>query len=298
MQYIVYQAYGHIDILNECCYSILSLLKYNQSTPLTIVIYTDQKKHFNFLNQAQIEFIEINSVTVHEYKGKHNFVHRVKIKVLEDFCTRYSGKFIYVDTDIYFFKNISPLFDKIAEGHFLMCNNEGSITNKKNRVFVKFKRFIDQNETYLKQNHIPISPAIEMWNAGVLGMQTSDAAIIAKALSTNDLIYDAFSSHIVEQMSFTYQLQCSGKIDGSTDYLFHYWNFKEFRTVLKEYFEFHISNGSNFDKFISTIDFIKPNDLIKPKLEYEQLPLLAKTLRKLKGKKNRWKIPVYSIDSF
>lgn len=296
MNYIVYQAYGHKDILNECCYSILSLLKYTNTPSLKIVIYTDQKNYFQFLPQHQIEYVEMDNQTIQEYKGKHNFVHRVKIKVLEDFCTKYSGKFIYVDTDIYFFKNILPLFDTLSENHFLRCNNEGSITNKKNRVFVKFKKFIDQNSDYLNQQNIPISPSIQMWNAGVLGMTTAHSSIVEKTLNTNDIIYDRFSSHIVEQMSFTYQLLRSGVVSGSTDYLFHYWNFKEFRSVLKEYFDFHLNNKSTYEQLLSTIDLIKPNVLIAAKLEYEQLSLIPKTLRKLKGKKNRWKMPKYSIN--
>jgi lipopolysaccharide biosynthesis glycosyltransferase len=295
MNYIVYQAYGHKDILNECCYSIISLLKHHHNNDLKIVIYTDNKNHFSFLPTDNIDFIKLNETSIQDYKGPFNFVHRVKIKVLEDFCKKYQGKFIYVDTDIFFLKNISPLFNRITDNQFLMCNNEGPITNKKNRVFVKFKNYIDLNKNYLNNHHIPIPSNIQMWNAGVLGMKTTHDSIIEQVLYTNDTIYPQFHSHIVEQMSFTYQLQKEGNIEASTDYLFHYWNFKEFRSVLSTYFEYHINHHSSFEKLLDTIDQIRPDKLIRPKLEYEQLPFILKTLRKIKGKKHRWKFPHYTI---
>ncbi|ABG57893.1 hypothetical protein [Cytophaga hutchinsonii] len=295
MNYLVYQSYGSKDILNECCYSILSLLKHGINKNETrIVIYTDQPEYFSFLPAATLEFVQMSADIIADYKGVHAFVHRLKIKILQDAVTRFQGTILYVDSDIYFLKSIEPLFASISKTNLLMCNNEGRIHTGGNRIFEKFSAFIKKNTDYLKQHHIPIPYDITMWNAGVIGFLSTEKELLEKVLYTNDTIYNKFQSHVVEQLSFSYQLQKQGTLNAATDYLYHYWNFKEFRIVLAEFFKYHLNRGS-VEQMIQDIDSIRPDVLIKPKLEYETLPFLKKNIRKLGGKKNRWKFPAYTI---
>jgi len=295
MNYLVYQSYGSTDILNECSYSILSLLKQGlDPEKIQIVIYTDNKEYFSFLPSSHISFIEMSAETIKEYKGPHAFVHRLKIKIIQDCITRFEGKILYADSDIYFLKPIETLFDQINASNFIMCNNEGPIDLPGNRVFEKFSKFIRENSSYLKEHNIPISANVIMWNAGIIGFVSPNKELMDKVLYTNDTIFEKFKSHVVEQLSFCYQLQMHGNVHKSTDYVFHYWNLKEFRTVLAEFFQHHLPSGS-LDEMIQDIDSIRPDILIQPKLEYESLSFIKKNLRKLKGKQNRWKFPSYSI---
>lgn len=295
MNYLVYQSYGSTDILNECCYSILSLLKQGlNSEKNQIVIYTDNKDYFSFLPSTHISFIEMSAETITDYKGPYSFVHRLKIKIIQDCITRFEGKILYVDSDIYFLKPIDTLFDKIDASNFLMCNNEGSIDIGGNKVFEKFSKFIRENTSYLKKHNIPIPANVIMWNAGIIGFTSPNKELMNKVLHTNDTIFEKFKSHVVEQLSFCYQLQIHGNLHKSTDYVFHYWNLKEFRIVLSEFFQHHLPT-SILKEMIQDVDSIRPDVLILPKLEYESLSFIKKNLRKLKGKKNRWEFPAYSI---
>lgn len=295
MKYLVYQSYGSRDILNECCYSILSLLRQGiNKAEIRVVIYTDQPNYFSFLPADCIEFVKLDAAIIAEYKGAHAFVHRLKIKVLQDAFTRFTGPVLYVDSDIYFLKPIDPLFACITESNFLMCNNEGQIHLGGNRIFEKFSAFLKSNAAYLKEKNIAIAYDITMWNAGVIGLLSDKKELLKKVLYTNDVIYDKFQSHVVEQLSFSYQLQENGTLHASTGYLYHYWNFKEFRIVLAQFFNYHL-NRSSVELMIADVDSIRPDILIKPKLAYEALPFLKKSIRKLSGKRNRWKFPAYTI---
>ncbi len=295
MNYLIYQSYGSKDILNECCYSILSLLKHGvNENEMRIVIYTDQPEYFSFLPAKYIDFVPMSAETIADYKGSYSFVHRLKIKILLDSVERFKGSILYVDSDIYFLKSIEKLFISITAHNFLMCNNEGPIDLKGNRIFEKFSGFIKHNILYLQENNIPIPYNMTMWNAGVIGLLSDHKEILEKVLYTNDVIFEKFHSHVVEQLSFSYQLQQHGTLKESTEYVYHYWNFKEFRTVLAEFFQYHLSRSS-VHEMVQDIDAIRPDMLIKPKLEYESLPFITKNIRKLAGKKNRWKLPAYSI---
>jgi len=295
MNYLVYQSYGSKDILNECCYSILSLIKQGiNKNEIRIVIYTDQPEYFSFLPNDLLEFVPMSAATIEAYKGPYSFVHRLKIEVLLDCVERFTGSILYVDSDIYFLKPIEKIFASITDSTFLMCNNEGQIHLGGNRIFEKFSAFIQNNTDYLKENNIPIPYDTIMWNAGVIGLLSNKKELLKKVLYTNDIIFEKFKSHVVEQLSFSYQLQQHGVLKESTDYVYHYWNFKEFRIVLAEFFNYHL-NKSSVDTMVQDVDSIRPDVLIKPKLEYESLPFLRKSIRKLRGKKNRWKFPSYTI---
>ncbi|MBC7450262.1 MAG: hypothetical protein H7259_02110 [Cytophagales bacterium] len=294
MNYLVYQSYGNKDILNECCYSILSLLKHGlNKKAVQVIIYTDQPGCFSFLPSEYIQFVVMDAITIEAYKGPHSFIHRLKIKVLEDCINRFDGNILYVDSDIYFLKPVDDLFTHITEHSFLMCNNEGAIHLKTNIVFDKFSVFIKKNKTYLEENTILIPQDVIMWNAGVIGFPSSKKKMIADVLNTNDIIFEKFRSHVVEQLSFSYQLQQNGMVQKSTDYVFHYWNFKEFRAILLEFFNHH-RDKSSLETMIQDVDSIRPDLLIKPKMEYESLSFFRKNLRKLYGK-NRWQLPAYTI---
>lgn len=296
MNYLVYQSYGHIDILNECLYSILSLLKhYPGDMNFQILIYTDQPEFFSVLPEDKAKCVPLDKDTIDLYKGPHKFVHRVKIETLLHCSFQFNGKIIYADSDIYFLKPIDELFEKISEESFVMCNKEGEINKGSNLVFKKFAAFVAKNKVYLKLHRINLPENAVMWNAGVLGFPSSRIDILKEVLRINDLIYNNFASHVVEQMSFSFCLSEEGKLHESTDTLFHYWNFKEFRKVLSEFFDHHQNNNSPLEKMIEGVDSVRPDVLIVPKLEYQNLPLIPKALRKLRGTKNRWKLPEYKI---
>jgi len=295
MNYLIFQAYGNTDILNECRYAVLSLLKHKPTLDtIHIVIYTDQKEFFSSLPTQSITYVALSQEDITRYKGKHGFVHRLKIKIIQDAMSRFSGKLLYSDSDVYFLKPVDSLFDKIDDSRFVMCNNEGAINIKGNRVFEKFSHFIASHKAYLKTNEVVIPTDVTMWNAGIIGIQSTDKDKVADVLRVCDVLLDRFSSHVIEQLAFSHVLHNHGVIEPATDVVFHYWNLKEFRKVLAEFFAFHDQNSS-LETMVADVDAIRPDRLIKPKMEYESLSFILKALRKLKGKSNRWVFPTYHI---
>ena len=80
--YLIYQAYGNPDILNEALFSIISYLR--QPISATVIVYTDNPAHFRAVlgEMAGVAYIFIYSKKWREWRGEINFVHQVKIKVL------------------------------------------------------------------------------------------------------------------------------------------------------------------------------------------------------------------------
>ncbi|MBD0403457.1 hypothetical protein [Flammeovirga sp. EKP202] len=291
---LIYQAYGIEDILNECIYSISTLTKFDVEIEC-IVIYTDNVSYLKekLPPQFQYQFKELNDSLIKEWKGKHSFVHRVKIKLLQDYIINglsnesSTVNLLYLDTDTTFIQSPNTLFQKIENNILLMHDNEGVIDKVKgNLIFKRLAKFLRKR----KGARVEVKPSQVMYNAGVLGFKNTDLPLLDQVLQLTDEIYDEYPQHISEQLSFSVIFSHQGErhLEIVKPEIFHYWNFKEFRGVMKEFFEKYSSHAL----ILPNIDRIDPTVLHRPKAEYMQLSFFPKNFRKLFGK---WKMPEYEI---
>lgn len=292
--YIVFQAYGRDYIFNECYYAILSILKQKPKENYTFLIYTDQPSKFDWLELHNSIVEPLSENTIHSYKGHINFVHRVKIKILEHALANYQGNFIYLDTDMYALTDVSELFNKINLTQTLMHEQEGSIKSKYNLVAKKIYKFVSSNTGWLEEKNINLNLNTIMFNAGVIGISNNHSFIVKKVLDDTDNIYPVFPSHIVEQISFSLELQNHSAVIDTTNHIFHYWFFKEYRSILSDYFSYHQTKGSTIQQIIENIDLINPQQLSLSKFEYNQSGFWLKFWKRLTIKK--WKIPPYTFE--
>ena len=146
--YILFQAYGTQGILDECLYCILSFVKVSSKWSrenITIVVFTDNPTSFEKAKDCKLNLI-IEPITTEQIKlwrGKIDFVHRVKIKIIEIFLSKYQGNMLYLDTDIYFLQDPKPLFERIEKGEILMDKRDGRL-NEGNNIGIKktYNRFL------------------------------------------------------------------------------------------------------------------------------------------------------------
>ncbi len=217
---IVYQSYGNNDVFKQTLFSIFTLQYYLSETrinfPYSIIVYTDKPEIFSKYN---LETSLLSQNLIQEWKGKYNFLHRVKIIIIEDAARRYNDSIIYIDSDTYFIKSPILLFKKISSEISLMLNNEGQISKNNQKLLFNFL----SNKTNLDIGNNKIF----MWNAGLIGIDKSNIHLINKILELNDNIYEKFYRHIVEQFSFSYYLQINTNIYSCDDYLIHYCGDKE-----------------------------------------------------------------------
>jgi hypothetical protein len=290
--YLVYQAYGSIDVLHECIYSILSFYKTNPDSDIRIIIYTDSKPYLQSYLGQTISYQEIDHDKIHLWKGNIGFVHRVKIKMLQDFMMHYKGNILYVDTDTIFCSDVSDIYQNISDGKLYMYQNEGIIGDEDNTIMRKVNRFF-KSHAIMESLHLS-SETIRnacMYNAGVLGFNHNQEHILSKSLVFTDEIYPKFPKHIVEQLGFSLYMQMTGPVYETREEIFHYWNFKEFRIILQAFFKKY--SDLSVESCMDRIDHINPKQLIRPKLAYEEMRGMRRIYQKLiKGK---WQMPAYDL---
>jgi len=239
-QHIVYQAYGNKNILYELVYSIISIKNIYNNTDYTFHIYTDDEVWLQpYLKEVNVVFHHLNKEQIRIWKGENDFVHRVKIKMLQHCCGHITeGKILYLDTDIICEKKIDDCWQQIDTDSFLMHEDEGPISSTTQVLFKKVYPHIVRQV----QNNTMQTAQFDIWNAGLIGFDIAAKPLLEKVLALTDVLYEAYPKHIMEQLSFSYYLQQYGTIHAAKEYFFHYWLLKEFRDLLTSVFKLPVDN--------------------------------------------------------
>jgi hypothetical protein len=267
--YIVFQCYGNESVFLECTFALLSLSRLYTAADLShteIWVYTDNKGWFTSFKGCTLplHYREVDKATIQQWRGAIDFVHRVKIEVLLDFTKSREGNILYCDTDVIFTHSLGSVWQGIAAGGLYMHLMEGKVSGRGNPLLTKLCN-------YLQSAHLPPINGtqlydFDMWNAGVLGFNTSHRALLTNALKFTDTEYPKFPKHIIEQFAFSLQFQATGQVKTTAPYILHYWNFKEVRGIFAAFLQ-HFK-GRNWDELTRYSGMLQMYDLILEKTRF------------------------------
>jgi hypothetical protein len=284
--YLIYQAYGSPDILNEALLSILSYLR--QPAGATVLVYTDNPAHFQaVLGDARgVTYVFIEPTQWQAWRGEIDFVHRVKIKVLQHAAMHYSGQLLYVDTDTIFTQSVVPVFAALAQGERFMHLSEGRLGdgNPLNRKI---------NKALQRASNGPslIGPQTRMYNAGVLGLRSLDAPLLAEVLALTEQLYRLYPKHVMEQLAFSVVWARSGLVREAAPWVYHYWNLKEIRPVLASLFT--LRPGSTLANWQARATRLDVPALAEGKAQFRALPGWRRAVKRWLGQ--AWQLPPHLL---
>lgn len=238
--YIVFQCYGHERVFHECTYALLSLSRLYEPDKLSnteIWIYTDNTGWFSSFKDCRLPLNckAIDNNTIKKWRGKIDFVHRVKIETLKDFTGNKKGNILYLDTDVVFMHSIDKMMQDINEGKLYMHIMEGIISEESNAVLRKLNKYLQKGGGRALEGK-PLQ-SMAMWNAGVLGFNTKYTSLLDEVLAFTDNEYAKFPKHIIEQFAFSVFFQLENTVKAAAPYIFHYWNLKEAGFILSSFFD-------------------------------------------------------------
>lgn len=273
---IIYLAHGYKHFLEEAYFSLLSLCNNINNKNYKIHIYTDHPEFFQNFDHLNINYIVLNKEKITLWKGENNFNHRLKIKVLKDFCERFPNeKYLFLDSDTYVASPLNYLFDNIKHNQFVLDHNEGLLTQKKRTHIKSLYEFLVNNEGL----GIKLEPELHMWNSGVIGLDYSNHEILDKILETTDLLTRHINSHILEQFAFAYHFQIRGKVKNASDLIHHYWYFKEMRKFISDFIE--ENKNKNLDEQFENVSNLNPQSIGAEKWNYKQSDFWSKIMFRL-----------------
>ena len=269
--YLVMQCYGNEGVFLECAFALLSLSRLYEPAELANVqiwLYTDKPEWFNRFKDSPLDlhFRQLDQATISAWRGAINFVHRIKIEVLLDFTQDKTGNIIYTDTDVVFTHKIENLWSDLSAGAVAMHMMEGRIVDEGNPIFKKFNKFLHSANAPAPIKGQPLYNYY-MWNAGLLGFNTTKRHLLKEVLTFTDEQFPKFPKHIIEQFAFSVAFQQEGNLKSALPYVLHYWNMKEARIIFGSFFN-HFSNCS-WQDLVKFSGMIQIYDLVLQKIRFE-----------------------------
>lgn len=219
-----------LDMYVQVYLSILSFKKQLESSD-RIVIITTNPEYFNHL--GYVETVTIDNNTIDEWKGKHGFFWRTKIKAIEKASLLFpDDDLLYLDCDTFLYGDLSALKRQLESGKGFMDGNEGhpsKIKYKPRRMY----RTVG-GKTYAG---ITVSEKHDMWCAGVIAIPSAKKEIVIEtALSLCDgMLDDNAEPIVIEQYAFSIVMQEKLELMSSKNIIAHYWaNKQQWLGIMKD----------------------------------------------------------------
>ena len=290
MNYLVYHAYGNAANLHKAALSMLSFFRHNALQLAEVHVYTGDALFFKNIFRQAVSCHDLPPATVKKWRGEIDFVHRVKVEMLRDFVSNHQGNVLYLDTDTFVLSDLSEIFTRLESGNLYMHTDEGALSDKANPVMRKTQKFVSHQAIPVNGVSVRLPPDTHMWNAGALGFNTKKSELLNDVLNLTDAMYPLFPKHVVEQLAFSLYMNRNGIVQPAKQWIYHYWDFKEFRVVLQQYFE--ANQHSTLEEHLANVERLDPRGHVKPKQAFERRPGWWKMFMKLRGNgwnmENRW----------
>jgi len=231
MTNLVIQSFGRE---NEFKRAILTILSFYAHTlePLKetrILLFTDDPGYFKaYLNELPVTYIKLTPAKISEMRGAINFLHRMKIALIEEAFGMINGPMLYVDSDTFFTGDPTPLINQVSAQISFMHTREYQFKEKEHVGTIDgpapFFSLIKNNDFYLSdQSRLQVSTELYSWNAGVMFLHASHKTLLKDVYALTEQFYQGTESHASEQYAFSVMLQLNTQVVACERIIYHYW---------------------------------------------------------------------------
>lgn len=230
---LVIQSFGRETEYNR---AILTILSYYAHTSLPIektrvLLFTDKPMYFSaYLNNLPVDYVLLTASKIKQMRGNIDFLHRMKIALIEEAFESIEGPMLYADSDTFFIADPTPLMQQVSEEKAFMHLWEYRFESMRNlplpagETFRAFLNLIENNKFKLADGtQISVSPDQVSWNAGVMLFHPDHARFIPDVYALTDQFYPDTKNHAAEQYAFSIVLQNNTTLQPCDQVIYHYW---------------------------------------------------------------------------
>jgi hypothetical protein len=229
---LVTQSFGNEREYRRAIFAILSYyahhdrLKWKQT-----VLFTDNPAYFkNFLDGLPVQFELLTPQRIMTMRGKIDFLHRMKIAMIEHAFNKTNENLLYIDSDTFFISPSDALMQELSPRIGFMHLIEYSFKALMERQLADgdpvspFVQLISSRE-FVKADgsRMPIYLSNYSWNAGVMMFHTSVRKLLADVYALTDQFYPSTHDHACEQYAFSIVLQNTIELRPCDNVVYHYW---------------------------------------------------------------------------
>ena len=281
---IVYLVFGDsIKHYQQVFFSIYTALVHKGESD-NIIVLTEEPTMFNQLKD-KIIVLSLDNDVVKEWKGKYNYMFRLKIKALEFVANKFPNEdMLYLDGDTFVYNSLAVLKAKLHEGTNIMHLDEGQL----NKFTTKTGKRLCKELKGKKYGGVFITGETHMWNSGVLGISKVNFSAITLALNITDQMCQAsVKAFTKEQLAFSLAFNSVGNLVSSDHVIGHYWGNKEqWDEFISDWLKRSFMHNYTVDQMIANVRSI-PLDQIPYYLKHSNtLKRLSRKLQSIFQPKN------------
>jgi hypothetical protein len=233
MHLLVTQSFGREGEYRRAMLTILSFwARYSgPADQVKTVLFTDAPDFFrSYLTDIEVDYVLLTPEKILEMRGGIDFLHRMKVALIEEAFHRHPGAhMLYVDSDTFFTADALPWIKSFQAGRSFMHLLEYPYEACRNLPLpmgVTFHAFLNLIESKSFQTSLgteEYTSTQESWNAGVMGLPAETLAMIPDVYQLTDQFYPPTQNHASEQYAFSLILQTRTELRPCDQYVYHYW---------------------------------------------------------------------------
>lgn len=221
---IMYLTFGNqIEYHIQAYFSMLSFRK-KLSKDDKIVMMTTCPNYYRKASEW-IETITLDNQQVNEWKGKHQYIFRIKTMAIKQYIEKHQqDHLLFVDTDTFLYGNLNSIRTILDQGKALMYKNEGHPSQMKGPSLRMWKTLKGK-----KYAGITISNSHNMWNSGIIGIpgQKAQTIINHTIRLLDEILENGIISFNIEQYVMSIAMIEHAEIEEATSFVGHYWGNKD-----------------------------------------------------------------------
>jgi hypothetical protein len=195
------------------------------------LLYTDNPNFFeSYLSDLPVVYLFLSAEKISEMRGKDDFIHRIKIAIIEDAFQRSADDMFYVDSDAFFTKDPSSIILNLTGNNSFMHTREYTFESLSTMALpagAPFRAVLD----FLRRGQVTtangqaqkVYTSLFSWNAGVIVLQKKHSGLLPDVYAITDQLYAATRNHASEQYAFSIVLQANTELGPCDQAVYHYW---------------------------------------------------------------------------
>jgi hypothetical protein len=230
---LVIQSFGGENEYRRCILSIWSFFAQVSAEwqGSNVFLFTDQPGFFKaYLEGLPVWYCLLTPEKIQEMRGELGFLHRMKIRIIEEVLNSSKENILYVDSDTFFVRDPAPLFRNIGKDNSVMHTNEYAFNWLKEMPlpagapFHAVLNVIEEHYFALPGGEkTRFSPALSSWNAGVIMLHSEQQRFLPDVYAITDQLYRQTKNHSCEQYAFSIVLQTKTDVLSCAEFVYHYW---------------------------------------------------------------------------
>jgi hypothetical protein len=230
MTVLVTQSFGGETEYRRAIFTIWSAWA-NYRLDLPVLLFTDRPNFFQaYFGKQPVNYVLLTPQKIDQMRGEINFLHRMKIALIDEAFQLTRSDLMYVDSDTFFVDDPFDFIMKTQQGVVHMHLPEYSFAEIRDMPLpaaALAHAFLDlletQTFTLANGNAIKIDPQLSSWNAGVMFLPVSVSSQLANVYALTDQFYPKTKNHASEQFAFSIILQMKAQLHRCDKAVYHYW---------------------------------------------------------------------------